>query len=335
LRYLVGYQPFAISERLTALVVGEGREPVLVVPALERPDAEHSPAAELVRLVDWMDGSDPYDTAASLLGGGGRYAISDSAWALHVLALQQAVPGLRLVSLTESLPTLRAVKEPDELERLARASAAADAAFADILGVRFAGRPEAEVGADLADALLAHGHSRVGFTLVASGPNGANPHYEGNARTIEQGDLVVLDFGGVLAGYYSDITRTVGVGELSAEAREVYDVVRGAQQAGFEAVGPGVPCEDVDRAARRVVEDAGYGDRFIHRTGHGIGIEVHEPPYVVAGETLPLEPGMCFSVEPGIYLPGRFGVRIEDIVTVTDDGARRLNAATRELQLVS
>ena len=334
LRYLTGYQPIAITERLTALVVAAGSEPVLVVPSLERPDAERSRVAPLLRFVDWADGTDPYPEAAALLGEG-RWGISDAAWALHVLALQRARPGLELVSLTEALPTLRAVKDPEELDALGRAAAAADAAFADLLGVRFAGRTEREVAADLREALLAHGHAKVEFTLVASGPNGANPHYEDDSRTIVEGDLVVLDFGGVLDGYYSDMTRTVSVGEPSAEACEVYGVVRAAQQAGVEAVAPGVACEDVDRAARGVIEAAGYGERFIHRTGHGIGSEVHEPPYIVAGERLPLQPGMTFSVEPGVYLPGRFGVRVEDIVAVTEVGVRRLNEATRELETVS
>jgi D-alanyl-D-alanine dipeptidase len=334
LRYLAGYQPIVVTERLTALVVVAGREPVLVVPSLERPDAERSPAAALVRLVDWADGTEPYTEVAALLGAG-RFGISDAAWAAHVLALQRAEPAVELVALSEALPTLRAVKEPEELDALARAAAAADAAFADLLRVPFGGRAEREVAGDLREALLAHGHDTVEFTLVASGPNGANPHYEDDSRTIEQGDLVVLDFGGRVDGYYSDITRTVAVGEPSAEQREVYDVVRAAQQAGVDAVAPGVACEDVDRAARAVIEEAGYGERFIHRTGHGIGAEVHEPPYLVAGNRLTLEPGMTFSVEPGIYLPGRFGVRVEDIVAVTEDGVRRLNEATRDLQTVA
>jgi Xaa-Pro aminopeptidase len=174
----------------------------------------------------------------------------------------------------------------------------------------------------------------VWFAVVGSGPNGANPHHGAGDREIAPGDLVVLDFGGALDGYGSDITRTVAVGEPTARAREVYEVVRAAQQAGVEAVAPGVPCEEVDRAARAVIEAAGYGELFFHRTGHGIGVTGHEPPYIVAGETAPLEPGMVFSVEPGIYVPGELGVRIEDIVAVTEDGVRRLNNAPRELEVV-
>jgi Xaa-Pro aminopeptidase len=201
--------------------------------------------------------------------------------------------------------------------------------------VRFAGRPESEVAADLAGFLREHGHSEIDFTVVGSGLNGANPHHEFGERVIEEGDMVVLDFGGLKDGYASDTTRTVHVGEPTDDEREVYEVVRRAQQAGFEAVRPGVECQEIDRAARRVIADAGYGEQFIHRTGHGIGLTTHEPPYMVEGDTNPLERGMCFSIEPGVYLPGKFGVRIEDIVTVTDDGGRRFNDTSHDLQIVA
>jgi D-alanyl-D-alanine dipeptidase len=174
----------------------------------------------------------------------------------------------------------------------------------------------------------------VDFTVVGSGPNGANPHHEIGPRIIEDGDMVVLDFGGLKHGYGSDTTRTVHVGEPTAEEREVHDVVRHAQQAGFEAVRPGVECQEIDRVSRAVITEAGYGDYFIHRVGHGIGLTTHEPPYMVEGETHILHPGMCFSIEPGIYLPGRFGVRIEDIVTVVPDGGRRLNQTSHEMRIV-
>jgi D-alanyl-D-alanine dipeptidase len=265
----------------------------------------------------------------------GRYAISDAAWALHVLELQRAAPELHCVPATNALPMLRAVKDDTELARLAAAGAAADATYEQILKVDFAGRRETDIAADLARLLREHGHASADFTIVGSGPNGANPHHGAGERVIEQGDVIVMDFGGTMDGYGSDTTRTVCVGEPSARVREVHDVVRQAQQAGIDAVRPGVACQDIDRAARRVITDAGYGDRFIHRTGHGIGLTVHEPPYMVEGETQQLVPGMCFSVEPGIYLPGEFGVRIEDIVTVTADGGQRLNTTSRELQIVS
>jgi Xaa-Pro aminopeptidase len=333
--YFTGYAPSVVAERITLLALSASRDPAMIVPNLERSDAEAAPGAQAVSLSDWSDGEDAYAAAAALLEPDGRYAISDSAWAMHVLALQQALPKSSYESMTAALPLLRAIKDEAELQLLAAASAAADACFEEVARVRFAGRRESEIGADLADLLRKHGHSQVDFTIVGSGPNGANPHHELSERTIEEGDMVVLDFGGFKDGYGSDITRTVHVGEPTNEEREVFDIVKRAQQAGFEAVRPGVACQDVDRAARAVIADAGYGEYFIHRVGHGIGLTTHEPPYMVEGETLPLARGMCFSIEPGIYLPGRFGVRIEDLVTVTEAAGQRLNDTSRELRIVS
>ncbi|MFE4056179.1 M24 family metallopeptidase [Streptomyces sp. NPDC059096] len=332
--HLTGYRPTADTERLTLLVVVAGRDPVLVVPALEAPDAARAAGAPALTLRDWTDGTDPYGVTAPLLDPAGRFGVSDNAWAMHLLALQRALPGTSYAALTEALPMLRAVKDARELERIAAAGAAADAAYEEILKVGFAGRRETDVAADLARLLREHGHSQVDFTVVGSGPNGADPHHEADERVIDRGDMVVLDFGGLKYGYGSDTTRTVHVGEPTAEERRVHEVVRAAQQAGFEAVRPGAACQEVDRAARAVIADAGYGAYFIHRTGHGIGVTTHEPPYMIEGEERPMVPGMCFSVEPGVYLPGRFGVRIEDIVTVTEDGGRRLNNTPREMAIV-
>ncbi|MGW3043280.1 aminopeptidase P family protein [Kitasatospora sp. NPDC001159] len=336
LTYLCGYQPTAITERLTALVLTAGRGPALVVPKLERPDAEKAPGAPAVELLDWSDGECPYAAAHPLFDPAGRYGISDNAWAMHLLGFQAALPGAAFTPLTEALPMLRAVKGAEELERLAAAGGAADAAYRGILEVSFAGRRETDVAADLGALLIQYGHSQVDFTVVGSGPNGANPHHEAGDRVIRPGDTVVLDFGGLKGGYGSDTTRTVHVGpDVPAEVRKVHDLVRLAQQTAFEAVRPGVSCQEIDRTARRVITEAGYGEYFIHRTGHGIGITTHEPPYLVEGEERPLVPGMCFSIEPGIYLPGRFGVRIEDIVTVTATGGRRFNNTPHELGIVA
>jgi Xaa-Pro aminopeptidase len=334
LTYFTGYQPTAVTERITLLILDTGREPVMLVPVLERPDAEPAPGVAAVSLVGWADGDDPYAALASMLDPVGHYAISDSAWAMHLLGLQRSVPGSRYSPMTGALPMLRAVKDADEVERLAAAGASADAAYGDILEVRFAGRSEREIGADLAGFLRARGHTQVDFTIVGSGPNGANPHHEMGERVVQNGDMVILDFGGLCEGYGSDTTRTVHVGPATDEERLVFDVVRRAQQAAFEAVRPGVACQEIDRVARRVIGDAGFGRYFIHRTGHGIGLTTHELPYMVEGESQPLTPGMCFSIEPGIYLPGRFGVRIEDIVTVTEDGGRRLNNTGHEMRIV-
>ncbi len=303
--WLTGYQPPAITERLTMLVLSPAQTPTLV-----------------------------YQVAGGLLKPGGRFGISDSSWSIHLLGLQGALPGSRFHALSGRLPMLRAVKDANELGRLTMEGAAADATYSEIVRLRFAGRRETEVAADLARLLRDFGHEHVDFTVVGSGPNGANPHHEAGDRWIEQGDAVVLDFGGLMYGYGSDTTRTVSVGEPSEEVQKVHDTVRAAQQAAFEAVRPGVPCQEIDRAARSVITEAGYGEQFIHRTGHGIGVTTHEPPYVVEGEAQPLQPGMCFSIEPGIYLAGRFGVRIEDIVTVTEDGGRRLNNTDHRLQVV-
>jgi Xaa-Pro aminopeptidase len=333
--YFTGYRPTAITERLTLLVLDAARDPHLIVPVLERPDAERAEGVGAVTVTDWSDGSDPYLAAARLLDPHGRYAISDSAWAMHLLGIQQALPESRYTSITGALPMLRAIKDGSELERLAAAGAAADAAYEQIVDVRFAGRREREIGTELAGFLREHGHSQVDFTVVGSGPNGANPHHEMGERIIQDGDMVVLDFGGLKNGYGSDTTRTVHVGEPTDEEAEVFAVVRLAQQTAYDAVRPGVACQQIDRAARRVIDDAGYGEYFIHRTGHGIGLTTHEPPYMVEGEERPLLPGMCFSIEPGIYLPGRFGVRIEDIVTVTGDGGRRLNNTSHQLRIVA
>jgi Xaa-Pro aminopeptidase len=335
LGYLCGYTPPAATERLTMLVVHPGRRPALVVPRLERGDAAKADGADAYDLVDWVDGMDPYGVVAGLVEPGGRYAVSDNAWAMHLLGLQRTLPRTSYLSLTDGLPMLRGVKDAAELARLTAAGQRADAAYEEILHVRFAGRRETDVAADLAALLRKHGHSQVDFTIVGSGPNGADPHHEADDRVIHDGDTIVLDFGGLCAGYGSDTTRTVTVGEPSAEVRKVHEIVRRAQQAAFEAVRPGVECQEIDRVARTVIREAGYGEYFIHRVGHGIGVTTHEPPYLVEGETRRLIPGMCFSIEPGIYLPGRFGVRIEDIVTVTVDGGRRLNNTSRELHVVS
>jgi Xaa-Pro aminopeptidase len=335
LRYFAGYTAMAVSERITMLAIQAGRQPAMIVPAIERADAQAAPGAQALSISVWSDGQDPYQETAALLEPGGRYAISDSAWAMHLLGLQRQLPDSSFASMTAALPMLRAIKDADELELLASGAAALDAVFGDLLRMRFSGRREMDVASDLADLLREHGHSEVEFTLVGSGPNGANPHHQVSGREIEEGDMVVLDFGGIKGGYASDITRTVHVGEPCAEEREVYDVVARAYTAGLEAVRPGAACQEVDRAARRLIADAGYGEQFIHRAGHGIGLMGHEPPYMVEGETIALEPGMCFSIEPGVYLAGRFGVRIEDIVAVTEDGGRSFNSTGHELQIVS
>lgn len=331
--YLTGYGPPTL-ERLTCLIVRPRRDPVLVVPELERPLAQGRLSRHVAEVASWRETEDPYALVRRLLGRGRAVACSDRMWASHLLALQRAAPELEAVPASRILGPLRAVKDRHEVALLRRAARATDEAFRRIVEERLEGRTEEEVAGRLTELMLELGLDRVTFTIVGAGPNGASPHHTPTDRVLRHGDAVVLDFGGTTGGYCSDLGRTVVVGEPPPGFAEVHELVREAQQRAVDAVHPGVPAEEVDRVARTVIGRAGYGDRFIHRTGHGIGLEAHEGPYIVAGNPEPLRPGMCFSIEPGVYLPRRFGVRIEDIVTVTDDGAARLNHAPRERQAI-
>jgi Xaa-Pro aminopeptidase len=332
--YLTGYDPPPL-ERLTCLIVRPGSDPILVVPRLERPLAEDAGLDELAEISSWDEAEDPYAAVASIMGRIERAGCSDRLWAAHLLGLQRALDGTRFVPAGPVLARLRAIKDREELDFLKRAARYADEAFTRVIQTRLETRTERDVAALLGDLLREAGHDEVTFTIVGAGPNGASPHHEPTAREIHAGDPVVMDFGGRTGGYCSDISRTVVVvGEPPRDFGAVFDLVREAQDEAFRAVRPGVPAEEVDRAARRVIERGGYGDLFVHRTGHGIGLEEHEGPYIVEGNQEPLQPGMCFSIEPGIYLRGEFGVRIEDIVTVTGDGGQRLNHAPRDLETV-
>jgi len=338
LPWLTGYEAMPL-ERLTMLVLPADDEPTLVVPALEAPRVVHDP--RLFALLPWRDGEDPVAAVAGLLGRRRAVAVSDRTWAVVLLALQRALPGARFVAASTVTGPLRARKDEAEVAALRAAGAAADRVATALLGgeVALLGRREADVAEEIGERLRAEGHARVNFAIVASGPNAASPHHEPGDRRIGPGEVVVCDFGGSLrldgdVGYCSDLTRTVVTGEPSAEVREVYEVVREAQAAAVRAAWPRTPAGEVDAAGRAVVEAAGYGEAFLHRIGHGIGIEEHEPPYLVAGDPTPLEPGHAFSVEPGVYLPGRFGVRIEDIVVLTEDGPSPCNVASHELVVV-
>ena len=334
LAYLTGYDPMPL-ERPTLLVLRPDHDPVMLVPELERAPAAASPVGERLDLVPWRDGSDPYEAAASLLAGAARIAVADRLWASHLLGLERALPGATFSPASPVMGRLRALKDEEELGALRRAGRAADETFRQVLTMPFQGRSEEDVAHDLAELLVRNGHARSDFTIVASGPNAASPHHEPGGRTILPHDAVVMDFGGELGGYLSDTTRTVVVTEAPDGFEQAYAVVQEAQAAAVDAVRPGREAQEIDRTARTIIESAGYGERFIHRTGHGIGLELHEPPYMVEGDRTVLEPGMTFSVEPGIYLEGQFGIRIEDIVAVTADGVERLNRSTRELQIVA
>jgi Xaa-Pro aminopeptidase len=338
LRYLVGYNAHPL-ERLTALAVPARGEAFLVVPRLEAPMVAASPAGGLgLDVLAWDETDDPFallaDAATARLGRTpGRVAVGARSWAEHALGVQRALAGSELALASPVVDRLRMVKSAAEVEELAVAGAAIDRVHARMGEWLRVGRTEAQVGADIAAAILDEGHVSVDFVIVGSGPNGASPHHELSDRTIEAGDLVVVDLGGgIPTGYRSDCTRTYVVGGSPApDVAEWYRVLQAAQAASTAAVRPGVTAEEIDAAARRVIADAGWGEHFIHRTGHGIGLDTHEAPYIVAGNDLPLVPGMAFSVEPGIYLAGRCGARIEDIVVCTDDGVRTLNHGPREL----
>jgi Xaa-Pro aminopeptidase len=340
LRYLTGYAAMPL-ERLTCLVLPADGAPSLVVPKLEQPAALASPVAELgLDLRAWEETEDPFALVASLLGAadGARLAVSNRMWAEQVLRLRAALhrpdwAGPDLLLADAVLRDLRLIKDQAEVEALRAAGAAIDAVHARMGEWLRPGRTEAEVGRDIADAIITAGHTEVSFTIVGSGPNGASPHHHVSGRVIETGDPVVVDIGGIMPdGYCSDSTRTyVAGGTVDPEFAAYYAVLQAAQDASVAAVRPGVRAEAVDAAAREPIAAAGYGELFVHRTGHGIGLDEHEEPWIVAGNGLPLAAGMAFSVEPGIYLPGRHGARIEDIVVCTADGVERLNNAPREL----
>jgi Xaa-Pro aminopeptidase len=330
LPYFTGYEAMP-SERLTVLVVPPSGEPVLFLPELEAPRVD--PGSFEVR--PWGETAEPVELAASVVAGPSTVAVGDHMWAAFLTRFMKEWPHASWRPASEITSELRMRKDDEEIELLRSAAHAVDRVMARVTSeVVFSGRTEAEVARQLAALTVEEGHDTAEFTIVASGPHGASPHHHAGDRVIERGDLVVCDYGGRWEGYYSDSTRTFVVGEPTGEQLAVHTAVLGANDAGRRAVAPGVKCQDIDRAARAVIDDAGYGEFFIHRTGHGIGLEVHEHPYMVEGNDQPLEPGMTFSVEPGIYLPDRFGVRIEDIVVCTDNGIESLNQSDRGLLAV-
>ena len=332
LPYLTGYEAMPL-ERLTMLVLPRQGIATLVVPELEAPRVVAAGDAFTVRA--WSEGSDGVALVAGLVGPSARrIAIGDHTWARFVLALQAALPDARFLAASNVTALLRMRKDAGEIAALRAAAHAVDTVAAEMRSRPFAGRTEAQVHRELVDRMLEHGHQRVNFAIVGSGPNGASPHHDASDRVIRDGDVVVCDFGGTMNGYCSDITRVYAVGEPTAEVRDVYAVLVEAQEQAVQAATVGTPCEDVDAVARRVLGAGGLGERCIHRVGHGIGLDAHEDPYLVAGNAAPLEAGHVFSIEPGVYFPGRFGMRLEDIVVATAAGPDRLNEAPRGLVLV-
>jgi Xaa-Pro aminopeptidase len=332
LRYVTGYDAHLL-ERLTCLVIPAEADPVLFVPRLELPAAAAAIEQDL-EMVPWEETEDPFALVAARLPGAATVGLSDRMWALFTLRFRDVLPGARQVLASTVLRDLRMRKTPAEVAALREAGAAIDRVHAQVPGWLKPGISERAVARQIAESILAEGHASVDFTIVGSGPNGASPHHEVSDRVLEPGDVVVVDIGGTMpSGYCSDCTRTYALGEPPAGFLAYFEVLRAAQEAACQSVKPGVTCESVDAAAREPITAAGYGKQFIHRTGHGIGLETHEDPYIVSGNEQVLEPGMAFSVEPGIY-PGPHGARIEDIVVCTADGMARLNNAPRELVIV-
>jgi Xaa-Pro aminopeptidase len=339
LQYLTGYDAH-VSERLTMLVVLPTQAPAIVVPRLEQAAAEVGLRTP-VKIVTWGETDDPHAVVSALVESAhGRLAVSDRLWASHLLRFQAVLPNARFESATPVIRPLRIVKDPDEIELLTQAAHAADRVVAAVAAGRLVGRTEADVAREVRERLVAEGHDSAEFAIVASGPNSASPHHAASDRVIQAGEPIVLDIGGVLGGYWSDITRTLWVtGEDPSrgpdeEFRRLFELVREANAEATSAARPGIACSRLDGLARGIISAGGYGPQFIHRLGHGIGLEGHEDPYLVAGNEEPLDVGAAFSIEPGIYVEGRYGVRIEDIVVCSDAGPIVLNEAPRDLYVV-
>jgi Xaa-Pro aminopeptidase len=338
LPYLTGYEAMPL-ERLTMLVLPVDGDATLVVPRLEAPRVVERP--DVFRLRSWDETDDPVAVVAELAGGAASVAIGDRTWARFVLDLQREMPSTSFRRGVDVMGPLRACKDEAEVAALRKAGAAADRVATALQSgeIGLVGRTEAEVSAELGRRLRAEGHHRVNFAIVAAGANAASPHHEPGDRVIREGEVVLCDFGGTMLGddgigYCSDITRCVHLGEPPEQMAEAYAVLLDAQQAAVAAAIVGTPCEEVDATARRIISEAGWGEQFIHRTGHGIGIEEHEDPYIVEGNAAPLEPGHAFSIEPGIYVAGSFGFRLEDIVVASASGPDPLNRADHDLALL-
>jgi Xaa-Pro aminopeptidase len=334
LRYITGYDAKQL-ERLTCLTIPAAGDPFLLVPQLELKAAQASPVSgQSLEILTWGETEDPFGIVRKRLHGPKALGLSDRMWALHLLQFRKAFPEAEQELASTVLSPLRMRKTQAEVRALREAARAIDRVHAKVPGWLRPGLTEREVGAKIAEAILAEGHASVDFVIVGSGPNAASPHHEVSDRILIEGDVVVVDIGGTMpTGYCSDCTRTYAIGEPPAAFAAYYDVLREAQDEACEAVRPGVTAQSVDKAARDRIAGAGYGEWFFHRTGHGIGLETHEDPYIVAGNDTALMPGMAFSVEPGIY-PGPHGARIEDIVVCTDGGHERLNNAPRHLVIV-
>ena len=332
LPYLTGYKAMPL-ERLTMLVLPFEGEGTIVVPDLEAPRVAADGLPLCVR--GWSETDDPIGIVGSLLGDARNVLIGDETWSRFLIDIQEANPVRSFAKASGLMSGLRMLKSPAEIAKLRAAASTVDDVVGQMGKVRFSGRTESDVAREITERTISGGHETMEFWIVASGPNGASPHHEPGDRVIEHGDAVVVDFGGHENGYASDTTRMFVVGEPPFGFDDAFDVLHSAQAAAVEHVKPGVTAESVDATARGIITQAGYGELFIHRTGHGVGMDTHEHPYIVEGNGQVLENGMAFSIEPGIYSPGEWGMRIEDIVTVTETGVERLNRSDRRFRIVS
>jgi Xaa-Pro dipeptidase len=329
--YLTGFHAEP-HERLMALVLRPS-DATLIVPSLEEEKAQSR--ASDARVAAWRDGEDPYALVAQAIDGAAEIAVEKDHLTLHAAEVVTTRTGAgELADVAPEIRRLRLVKNAGEIEALARAAAITDEAFVKVLARIHAGLSEIDVALMFGSVIGELGGTLSFPTLAQSGPNSAMPHLEPSSRKLSRGDFVLLDFGGAVNGYKADSTRMAVIGEPGARHREVHDVVLRAHDAAIAAVRPGATTGDVDSAARNVIDAAGYGRQFFHRVGHGLGLEAHEAPSLDPGSTTPLAPGMVFTVEPGVYIPGFGGVRIEDDVVVEEAGARVLTKADRSLHVV-
>ncbi len=328
--YLMGYHAMPL-ERLTMLVVPREGTASLIIPRLEAPRVHEMDS--VFTMIPWNETEDPVAIAHRLLGSASTIAVGDQMWSRFLVDLLAMRTGSSYVRSVTVMEALRSRKDAAEIAALVAAGAAADRVAAQLQGgeIPLVGRTEAEVSADISRRLITEGHQKVNFAIVAAGENAASPHHHAGDRVIRHGEIVLCDFGGTMNGYCSDITRCVHIGEPPQEIRDAYAVLMRAQSAGVAAGTIGAACESVDAVTRAIIDEAGYGEYFVHRTGHGIGLEEHEDPYMVSGNTTPVAAGHAYSVEPGIYVPGKWGMRLEDIVVATDSGPMPVNHAIHEL----
>jgi len=329
--YLTGLKTTA-DERLQAFLVPAEGKPVMILPEMYREVAENL-GKNSFELLTWADGTDPVDLLLPLVNKHSAIAaIDEKMWAGHFLSVRKAFPGYEFIGASALIRQVRMIKDQNEMSLLEKAGRLTDKVMGEVLMVIQPGISEKELAFFVESKLKEYGADELSFKpIIASGPNTSSPHHNTSERKLMLGDLVVLDFGGLFQGYCSDMTRTFSLGKASEDVKKIYNAVREANEAGFHAVQDGVSCEKVDEAARNVISRAGYAEYFVHRTGHGIGLDIHEDPFIVFGNQETLKTGMTFSIEPGIYLPGQYGVRIEDIVGLTEKGPVRFNNFSREL----